>query len=89
MTTYEKELLTIVEQRYSQLSHRELIEQLLQMGVVDYSRCKILSVRSFVNERLGDGMKKLDAMACAAERFGCSYEYIRKCIYYYKEVNIC
>lgn len=33
-------------------------------------------------------MKKVEAMYDAAERFCCSYEYVRKCMYYYKEINL-
>ena len=58
------------------------------MGVVDYTRCKILAVRNVVDEMVKKGMKKSDAMWSAAEQFACSYEYIRKCMYYYTDVNI-
>mgnify|MGYP007081677823 FL=1 len=45
-------------------------------------------VREYVNELVGRGTGKVDAMYMAAEKFCCSYEYVRKCMYYYKEVNL-
>lgn len=89
MTTYEKELVQIVQNKYSKCSNSELMEKLISMGVVDFSRCKVLSVREHVGEKIKQGAKKTDAMWQAAERFSCSYEYIRKCMYYYTDVNLC
>ena len=50
---------------------------------------QVLSVREYVNSLLQLGYKKIDAMWKATEIFSCSYEYIRKCMYYYKNVNLC
>ena len=88
MTTYEKELIGLIENNYGTLDTGELMEKLIRMGVVDYSRCKVLAVREYVWELVKGGEKKINAMWMAAERFVCSYEYVRKCIYYYKEVNL-
>lgn len=87
MTTYEKQLVEMVEQRCGELAPREVIQKLIQVGVVDYSRCKVLAVREYVDTRVKNGEKKIDAMWQAAERFVCTYEYIRKCVYYYTDVN--
>lgn len=65
-----------------------LVERLIRMGVVDPVRCKVMVVRRYVERRVRDGMKKVEAMYDAAERFCCSYEYVRKCMYYYKEINL-
>ena len=88
MTVYEKELATIVEKRFAGLSGGQLLEELINMGVVDYSRCKVLAVREYVASLVKRGHRKVDSMWIAAEKFCCSYEYVRKCIYYYKDINI-
>ncbi len=87
-TTYQKHLRQVLAQRYAELTRDELIDKLFEMGVVDFSRCKILAIRQFVDALVARGEKKTNAMWVAAEHFICSYEYIRKCMYYYQDVNI-
>ena len=65
-----------------------MVESLIRMGVVVTVWFKILVVREFVIDLVGRGTGKVDAMYMAAEKFCCSYEYVRKCMYYYKEVNL-
>ena len=89
MTIYEKKLSSQLLQRYPQITPEEMIAKLIEIGVVDATRCKVLSVREYVNSLLQQGYKKIDAMWKATEIFSCSYEYIRKCTYYYKDVNLC
>ena len=57
MTTYEKELADQLAQRYPELPLPQMIAKLTEIGVIDYSRCKTLSVREHVNAlvRSGDG----------------------------------
>ncbi len=88
MTLYEKELARIVGERYGNLTAGQLIEELCRIGVVDYTRCKVLAVRRRVEEMVRGGHKKVDAMWLAAEQFCATYEYVRKCMYYYTDVNI-
>ena len=80
-------MIGMIENRCEGLSPRELTEKLIRMGVVDFSRCKILAVREYVLDRIREGKGKVDVMWDAAERFACSYEYVRKCVYYYRDVN--
>lgn len=87
-TSYQKHLCEVVSQRFGTLSAQQLLDKLFEMGVVDFTRCKVLAVRQFVEEILKGGAKKVDAMWRAAEYFGCSYEYVRKCMYYYVDVNV-
>lgn len=89
MTIYEKKLSSQLLQRYPQITPEEMIAKLIEIGVVDATRCKVLSVREYVNSLLQQGYKKIDAMWKATEIFSCSYEYIRKCMYCYKDVNLC
>jgi hypothetical protein len=88
MTTYQKELAAMVGKYWGALSPERLVEELINIGVVDHSLCKVLAVREFVAEQMRRGGRKVDSMWLAAERFCCSYEYVRKCIYYYKDVNM-
>ena len=88
MTRYEKELARIVAERYGELSVAELIAELCRIGVVDHTLCKVLAVRRYVDELMKAGSGKVDAMWLASEHFCATYEYIRKCMYYYTDVNI-
>lgn len=88
MTTYERELSSQLQSRFSKLTPAEMFEKLIQIGVVDFTLCKVLAVREYVEKMVKQGTKKVDAMWCASEHFACSYEYIRKCMYYYKNVNM-
>lgn len=88
MTIYEKQFSIIFQQKYPSLNTRQILEKLIEIGVIDFSLCKVLAVRSHVENLVKEGSKKVDAMWCASETFACSYEYIRKCMYYYTNVNI-
>ena len=86
MTVYQKELMHLLQDRFGKLSTVQLIEKLSEIGVLDYVLCKVLVVREFVCALQRNGVKKIDAMWIASEKFACSYEYIRKCMYYYTDV---
>lgn len=88
MTTYEKQLFMILGKKYPNISAENLLKKLIEIGVLDFTLCKVLAVREYVDELVRVGSKKVDAMWCASEQFGCTYEYIRKCMYYYTDVNL-
>lgn len=88
MTIYVKELIGMLGRRYGQMPTEELAEKLFEIGVLDHTLCKVLAVREYVADKGKRGVKKIDAMWQAAENFSCSYEYVRKCMYYYTDVNI-
>lgn len=88
MTIYVKELLSMLSQAYGKLENEELTSKLFEIGVIDHTLCKVLAVRKCVDDQIRNGCKKIDAMWNAAEKFACTYEYIRKCVYYYTDVNI-
>lgn len=88
MTRYEKELARIIAERFPNLTPQQLIAELCRIGVVDHTLCKVLAVRRRVDELVREGNGKVDAMWMAAEQFCATYEYIRKCMYYYTDVNI-
>lgn len=56
--------------------------------MIDITLCKVLTIREFVAALQKNGMKKIDAMWMASEQFACTYEYVRKCMYYYTDVNL-
>ena len=88
MTRYQRELRERSLARYGDASPEELLDKLFEMGVVDQTRCKVLAVRDAVEEMVRGGRRKVDAMYQAADKFACSYEYVRKCMYYYTDVNM-
>ena len=88
LTVYDKQLIGEVERMFPDQHAGEVVERLNRKGVVDTLRSKKLLLRENVNELVGRGTGKVDAMYMAAEKFCCSYEYVRKCMYYYKEVKL-
>ncbi len=88
MTRYEKALAQIITEKYGEMSPAELVAQLCKIGVIDYTRCKVLAVRRWVEDEVKQGTGKVDAMWLAAEHFCATYEYVRKAMYYYTDVNL-
>lgn len=88
LTIYQREVARLVARRFKKLPPEDLVAELCRMGLIDHSICKVLAVRTWVAEATATGVKKLDAMWTASEKFCTSYEYIRKCIYYYKDINL-
>lgn len=87
LTVYEKQLIKSLDRVFPGENAGEVAERLIRMGVVDTVKCKVLVVREFVDDMVRKGSGKVDAMYVAAEKFCCSYEYVRKCMYYYKDIN--
>lgn len=88
MTVYIRELINMINQEYGNLNPQEITHKLFEIGVIDHTLCKVLAVRKYVEEEINKGDKKIDAMWKASEKFSCTYEYVRKCVYYYTDVNI-
>jgi hypothetical protein len=88
MTTYEKEFLSVFESKYGDADLRKTFELLVSMGLIEPTMCKVAVIRHFVNTQVADGVGKLDAMWNATEHFACTYEYVRRCMYYYRDMNI-
>jgi hypothetical protein len=87
LTRYEKELVRIIADRFPRHSPARLVEELCRMGVIDHTLCKVMAVRRWVNGAVCRGNGKVAAMHLAANHFCVTYEYVRKCMYYYKDVN--
>ena len=88
MTIYQRELKERIISHYADLAPDQLLDVLFDMGVVDPTRCKVLAIRDCVEQLVREGRGKVDSMYQAADRFACSYEYVRKCMYYYTDVNM-
>ena len=87
MTTYQKELRRQIDAHFGQLTSAQLLDKLAEIGLLDYTLCKVLAVREFVDTLIKSGSKKIDAMWIASEKFACTYEYVRKCMYYYTDIH--
>ncbi len=87
-TVYEKELARMVSRHYGRVSNSKLISILCEIGVVDLSRCQVLAIRRWVEAQVGRGVGKVTAMWQAAEHFAVTYEFVRKAMYYYKDINL-
>lgn len=89
LNVYDRQLIAAMQKLYPDEECVEsIVERLIRIGVVDTVRCKVLVIRQYVEERVRGGARKVEAMYEAADRFCCSYEYVRKCMYYYKEINL-
>ena len=81
LNVYDRQLIAAMQRLYpDEACVESLVERLIRIGVVDTVRCKVLVIRQYVEERVRSGARK--------DRFCCSYEYVRKCMYYYKEINL-
>jgi hypothetical protein len=65
-----------------------VVEQLISIGVIDTTRCKILLIREKVEALVKAGGGKIESMHITANEMCCSYEYVRKCMYYNKDINM-
>lgn len=88
LTVYDKQLIGEVERMFPDHHAGEVVERLIRMGVVDTVRCKILDGEGVCERTRGPRNGQGRCHVHGAEKFCCSYEYVRKCMYYYKEVNL-
>lgn len=66
----------------------QAIELLMTAGILDHTLIKVICIREYVKKLTNEGQSKLSAMWKATEEFCCTYEYVRKCMYYYKDINL-
>jgi len=88
MNVYQKRLHEIVQSHCPHQNGTELVELFYRIGVIDTTLVKVLVIREYVQQLLKEGETKLNAMWRATEIFACTYEYVRKCMYYYKDINL-
>ncbi|MCD7963479.1 MAG: hypothetical protein LUF90_08020 [Rikenellaceae bacterium] len=87
MNIYQKIFRKIISESYNNPETTQLIEALIESGILDDTLLKVFIIRRFVFNKVEMGVTKLNAMWKATEEFCCSYEYVRKCVYYYKDVE--
>ncbi|MCD8185524.1 MAG: hypothetical protein LUD68_03440 [Rikenellaceae bacterium] len=87
MNIYQKRLHQLVQ---SLCPHDgpAVVDLLFRLGVIDSTLVKVLLIREHVRELMLAGESKLNAMWRATEIFACTYKYVRKCMYYYKDINL-
>ncbi len=88
MNLYQKKLHELVRSRMPHAVGAEVVELLCKIGVIDNTLIKVLVIREYVAELMRGGETKLNAMWRTTEIFACTYEYVRKCVYYYKDINL-
>lgn len=81
-TIYYKALVSAVAKLCAEKEPTQVIETLQELNLLDPKRCKAFLVKNFVVDKVNEGMGKTDAMYEAAEKYCCSYECVRKYIYY-------
>lgn len=88
MTLYQKRLHELVRSRCPHPDGCDVVDMLFKVGVIDSTLVKVLVIREYVEELIQAGESKLNAMWRATEVFACTYEYVRKCVYYYRDINL-
>ncbi len=88
LTRYQKELARMVAEKYGKLTAAQIVAELCRADVIDHTLCKVLVVRRWVENAVRQGDGKNAAMWLAAERFCVTFEYVRRCMYYYTDVNL-
>lgn len=88
MTIYQRNLQELVNAKFENEKPGDVVEFLFNIGVIDSTLAKVLVIREYVGQLIREGEAKLNAMWKATEIFACTYEYVRKCVYYYKDINI-
>ena len=63
-------------------SARATINQLVRIGVLSPARARAWVIRQRVEEMYAMGERKTKAMEIVAQQMCCSYEHVRKCVYY-------
>ncbi len=88
LNIYDRQLIDKMADLFPGADTATVVEQLIRIGVIDSTRCKILLIRENVDALVKQGQGKVEAMFITADKFCCSYEYVRKCMYYNKDINL-
>lgn len=88
MTCYERRLARHLGLRLGTTDSARVVEYLARRGLLDYRACKIFTVREFLQKLIRGGVSTTEALWQASERFACTYEYARRCLYDYRDMNL-
>lgn len=64
----------------------EMLEWLLDKGIVDFKRCRTWAVRRFYFDLVKKGEKKMDAITATSIKFCIAEETVQKAIYYCRDL---
>lgn len=81
MTRHEKLLAEVLLREISGLKPQEIVQKLLETGLVNHRICEQMAIRSEVDRQQRLGMARCEALLAAADRFDCSYEKARAAFY--------
>ncbi len=87
ITSIEKKFVEIYREKHPELDEKTIFA-LINSRVVDFRFCKIALIRHLVEDCFKRGCGKREAMRLVAEDMACSYKYIEKIMYYFRDVNI-
>ncbi len=79
----EREMLTLAE---GFDTPRQLIEWLLEKGVIDHKMCRVVVVKNHYRRLLKNGYKPMDAITVTADRFCISESTVQQAVYYFKDI---
>ena len=88
MNIYQKKLHELVRTHCPCQNGTDVVDLLFRIGVIEPTLVKVLVIREYVEELIRGGETKLNAMWKTTEIFACTYEYVRKCVYYYKDIRL-
>ena len=81
-TVYDRVLDCLIAERCKGMTLPAVIAAMRSMHLLDPIRCKAFLAKELVAEMVAAGMPKVDAMYVASDRLCCSYESVRKYVYY-------
>lgn len=83
-----KQCKQVLKETYHDFTTEEVIDKLIENQLVDCTRVQMACMRKRVMELVEKGNKKIDSMYRVADDFCCSYENVRKAVYYYTDVKL-
>lgn len=87
MTSLEKRFIEVFKNKHPQCDENT-VKLLLESNFIDFRTMKIALTRHYVEECVKRGCGKREAMMLVANDLATSYEYVKKAMYYYNDVNV-
>lgn len=64
----------------------EAVGWLIEKGVLDHKRCRVLLIKEHYAKLLGAGASKMDALTATAEEFSVAEATVSEAIYRYRDI---
>ena len=87
ITSIERKFVEIYTKKHPN-AQENTIFALIESKLIDFRTCKIALIRHFVDDCVKKGCGKREAMRLVANDMACSYEYVKKAMYYFNDINI-